>query len=87
MTSVAPGLAATLEAVAEASAAFRTFVANARVSGVFQGNPSRAVINGKLARVGETVDANLGITFAGVETERRNLIFKDKSGATVSRKY
>lgn len=89
MTSVAPGIAATtqVEAAPEATSVFRTFVANARVSGVFQGSPSRAVINGKLTRVGETVDAVLGIMFDSVDTERRNLVFKDKTGAIVARKY
>ena len=40
-----------------------------------------------MAREGETVDSGLGIVFDGVDAERKLLIFKDKSGATVSRKY
>jgi hypothetical protein len=88
-TTIAPGVTATtqLEAAAEASAAFRSLIANAKVSGVFQGNPSRAVINGRLTRIGEVVDATLGVTFDGVDHQRRYLIFKDKSGATVSRRF
>ena len=88
-TTIAPGVTATtqLEAAAEASPAFRSFVANAKVSGVFQGSPSRAVINGRLTRIGEAVDSALGITFEGVDHQRRYLIFKDKSGATVSRRF
>ena len=87
--SVAPGLTATIEvnAVAEASLEFRSFVANARVSGVFQGAPSRAFINGRLTRAGETVEANLGIVFEAVDAETKQLIFRDKSGAFVSRRY
>lgn len=89
MTSVAPGVSAStkIEAAPEASPAFRSFIASVRVSGVFQGTPARAVINGKLTQQGDTVDSLLGITFEGVDTERRMLVFKDKSGATASRKY
>lgn len=88
-TTIAPNVVATtqLDAVPEAAAPFRSFVANAKVSGVFQGNPSRAVINGKLTRAGDVVDSTLGITFNGVDSERRHLVFKDKTGATVSRRY
>jgi hypothetical protein len=89
MTSVAPGLAAStqVDAALAASPAFRSFVANAKVSGVFQGNPARAMINGRLFRAGETVDPGLGITFSGLDPERHSLVFKDKSGAIVARKY
>lgn len=89
MAPVAPGLAASVavEAAPDASPAFRTFVANAKVSGVFQGAPARAMINGKLTRVGETADLSLGAIFHAVDPDRRQLIFKDRSGATVSRKY
>ena len=88
-TNVSPGVTATtpMEAAAEAGAPFRSYVANAKISGVFQGNPSRAVINGRLIRSGEVVDASLGITFEGLDSERRYLIFKDRSGATVSRRF
>jgi hypothetical protein len=88
-STIAPGVAATaqVEAAPEASAPFRTFVANAKVSGVFQGPPTRAMINGRLIRSGELVDPGLGITFTGVDSTRRQLIFQDKSGATVSRRF
>ena len=76
-----------VEAAPEANSAFRSYVANAKVSGVFQGTPARAVINGKLTRAGETADPGLGIMFDSLDPEKRLLIFKDKSGATVSRRY
>lgn len=89
MTALAPGLAAStqVEAASAASATFRSFVANVKVSGVFQGTPARAVLNGRLTRSGETVDAALGIVFVGLDDERRNLVFKDRSGATVARRF
>jgi hypothetical protein len=75
------------QAGADASVEFRTFVANAKVSGVFQGTPARAFINGKLARAGETVDAALGIVFDRIDAEKRHIIFRDRTGATVTRRY
>ncbi|MEO6246361.1 MAG: hypothetical protein ABIQ12_13080 [Opitutaceae bacterium] len=89
MAPVRPGLAASvqLEAGPDASPEFRTFVANAKVSGVFQGAPSRAMINGKLTRAGETVEPGLGIIFDGLDTEKKYLIFRDRSGAIISRRY
>ncbi len=89
MTSVSPGLAATMqmEAAPEATPAFLAWVVNAKVNGVFQGSPARAMINGRLTRAGETVDGALGITFDSVDADKKNLVFKDRSGATVSRKY
>ena len=89
MTPIGRGISASteVEATVEASPAFRSFVTNAKISGVFQGTPSRAFINGRLARAGETVDANLGIIFHSVDAERKQLVFKDKSGASVVRKY
>jgi hypothetical protein len=88
-TNVSPNVAATtqVDAGAEAAPAFKAFVANAKVSGVFQGSPSRAVINGRLTRLGEVVDPGLGIVFESVDSERRHLVFKDRSGATVSRRF
>lgn len=89
MTPVTPGLAASvqLEAGVDASPEFRTFVANARVSGVFQGAPPRAMINGKLTRAGETTDPTLGVIFEGVDTEKKQLIFRDRAGAVIFRRY
>lgn len=89
MARVSPVLAASaaIEPDAGASAGFRSFVANARITGVFQGSPSRAVINGKLRRGGETVDLELGIVFVGVDVEARRLSFADRNGAKVVRSY
>ena len=89
MAPLAPGLAASvqIEAAGDASPEFRIFVANAKVSGVFQGAPPRAMINGRLTRVGETAEPTLGIVFDGVDAEKKQLSFKDRSGAVISRRY
>ena len=85
-----PGVMATTEsikAVPNATSAFRTFVASAKISGVYQGTPPRAFINGRLFRTGELVDDTLEIYFDSVDVDSRSIIFKDSSGATVSRRY
>lgn len=92
-TTISPGVSAyapsssEIQATPEASPAFLTYVADAKVSGVFQGEPSRAFINGRLARSGTLVEEGLGITFVGVDAENRMLLFKDRSGARVTKRY
>ena len=89
-TTIAKGVTATTtleQAGTDASVEFRTFVANAKISGVFQGTPARAVINGRLARSGETIDAALGVVFDRIDADRRHIVFRDRTGATVTRRY
>lgn len=89
VTIEAPGKSAPapVEATPEAAPEFRAFVVGARISGIFQGNPARAVINGKLSRAGEVVEPGLGITFEGLDAGRKSLVFKDRTGATVTRRF
>jgi hypothetical protein len=89
VTTIAPGMSAPapVEAAPEAAPEFRAFVVGARISGIFQGNPARAVINGKLSRAGEVVDPGLGIIFEGLDDGRKSLVFKDRTGATVTRRF
>jgi hypothetical protein len=74
-------------AAASASPEFRAFVANASVGGVFQGKPSKALINGKVTREGQVVDSELGILFDRIDAEKKVIYFKDASGAEVSKNY
>ncbi|QYM78628.1 hypothetical protein K0B96_15190 [Horticoccus luteus] len=87
---VAPGVTATTSSLVETSHAspeFSSWVANAQISGVFQGQPARALLNGHMVRAGEVVDLRLGITFESVDARQKVLLFRDRSGATVQRKY
>ena len=89
-SQLAPGIKATtseLIANAPVSEEFRAFVAGARINGIFQGEPPRALINGRTVRAGEAVDNLLGIFFDGVDAEMKTITFKDRSGATITRKY
>ena len=86
-TEIAPGVSTSsqITSAAEASPAVRAFVANLKISGFVSGPSPRALINGRLVHVGETIDSNLGVTFDGVKGDQ--LIFKDRAGATVHRRY
>lgn len=89
-SAIAPGVTATTTDViagAEASAAFRAFVGGLQINGVFQGNPPRALINGRTFRKGELVDVPLGVVFESTEPEKKIIVFKDRTGAVVSRRY
>jgi hypothetical protein len=76
-----------LDAAPAASAAFRTFVADASIGGVFQGTPSRALINGSIVREGQVVDSSLGIEFERIDSDKKAIFFKDSTGAEVSKNY
>jgi hypothetical protein len=78
---------ALIVAAPEASTAFRTFVANASIGGVFQGTPSKAIINGRIVREGQVVDSEMGVSFARVDVRKKMIYFKDASGAEVSKEY
>jgi hypothetical protein len=76
-----------LDTSSAASADFRAFVANANIGGVFQGTPSRALINGRIIREGQVVDDTLGISFERIDSDKKVIYFKDATGAEVSRDY
>lgn len=69
------------------SAAFRVYVVNARVSGVFQGDPGRVLLNGRMFRIGELVEPQLGIRLTRLDVEHKMLYFEDVSGAEMERHY
>lgn len=70
-----------------ASAAFRQFVSEMVIRGVFQGNPPRVSINGRTFRAGEIVDKGLGVIFVGIDAEKKTITFRDATGAVITRKY
>ena len=74
-------------AAVAASPAFRAFVSNATIGGVFQGVPSRALINGTVVREGQVLDSSLGIAFERVDADKKVIYFKDYTGAEVAKNY
>ena len=71
----------------EASPEFKAFISDLRVSGVFQGAHPRVLIGGRTYEVGETVNEDLGIVFAGINADRELALFKDRNGVTLVKKY
>ena len=57
------------------------------VSGVFQGSPARALVDGRLIRAGELIEPRLGVSFVGVDAETKHLILQDATGAQLRVKY
>lgn len=71
----------------EMSEAFHRFVTEMRVSGVFQGNPPRALVNGRMVRGGDPLDLGLGIVFTGIDAEKHLILMQEPSGARAAKKY
>jgi hypothetical protein len=88
---VAPGVSATTTVAAgasgSASAELRSWVASARLSGLFLGANPRALINGRMVQPGQVIDETLKVTFDKIEADGKTLVFRDATGATVSRKF
>lgn len=70
-----------------ASAAFFFWVVKLNVSGITQSKPARLLLNGRLTHEGDEVNRPLGIVFAQLDSANKLLIFKDATGATVTRSY
>jgi hypothetical protein len=90
-TALAPGISATnsdVVATPNASPAFRTWAANAKITGLgVRDGVARAIINGRTVRTGQIVDDPLGIVFFSLDAVNGIIVFKDKTGVTVERKY
>ena len=88
---VAAGITATtkgVDATADASPAFKSWAVNAKISSVRAGgNNPAAFINGRLISRGGVVDDALGVVLDAIDSDKKVLIFRDKTGATVSRPY
>lgn len=92
-SQIAPGVRATtwasssqITSTAQASQEFRNYIAGLTVSGIFWGSPTRALINGRTYRAGDTIDQAQGIVLLEADSAAKVLIFQDRTGATVSRK-
>ena len=71
----------------EPSPRFVKWAQTLKVTGVFQGTPSRALIEDRLVRQDELIEPVLGVTFHGVDAVRKNVILQEESGAQVRLKY
>jgi hypothetical protein len=65
------------------SAALVRYGETLRLSAVIQGNPGRAMINGRAYRAGDLLEPELGITLGAVDADRRTLVLRERSGSEV----
>jgi hypothetical protein len=70
-----------------ASAGFFFWVVKLNVSGITQSKPARLLLNNRLTYEGDEVNRSLGIVFAQLDPANRLLVFKDATGAIVTRSY
>ncbi len=91
MPNAAPATSAQTEpqatGPAEPSEAFKACVRDLPISSVRGGSSPRILIGATSYREGDVIHPQLGITFESYDDSTRLLLFKDRSGATVSRKY
>ena len=73
--------------VPQPSTDFLVWVDSVKISGVFNGSPPRAIVNGLLVRPGDTIDSSRGIVFDHVDTVEKEFFFRDRSGAITSKSY
>lgn len=66
---------------------FLTWVDTVKISGVVNGATPRAIINGLLVRPGDTIDSARGIVIDHLDAERKQVYFRDRSGAVTSKSY
>lgn len=70
-----------------ASAAFFYWVVKLNVGGATLGKPARVLLNNRLTYEGDEVNRTLGLVFVELDPARKLLVFRDQSGAIVTRSY
>jgi hypothetical protein len=69
------------------SEAFVVAVNALKISGVMQGSPFRAIVNGRRVEEGDFVNDKLAIRLVGLDHDARTLIFEDSTKAQAKLKY
>jgi len=70
-----------------ASQPFLFWVVGLNISGVFQNSPHRILMNNRLVYEGTEASSSLGITFDHLDLANKLIVFRDKTGAVVTRSY
>jgi hypothetical protein len=68
-------------------ATFFYWIVNQNISGVFQSPPHRIMLNGRLVQEGDVINRPMGVTFDRLDPANKVIVFRDKTGATVTRSY
>jgi hypothetical protein len=71
----------------DARPAFLYWVVGQNVRGVNQSNPPRILLNNRPVIEGQVVNRALGITFDHLDPEKKLIVFRDETGAFVTRSY
>lgn len=66
---------------------FTRFVEGLKITGVLQGNPVRAIVDGRVLLMGDLVEVSREVRLAGQDVANRRLIFEDRTGAQASARY
>ena len=66
---------------------FVKFLETLKVSGVLQGSPAKAMLNGRMFRAGVVIDSARGVTFVDVDAVGKFLIFRDQTEAELHLTY
>jgi hypothetical protein len=82
-----PAVAAAPPPRAEPSPEFRAWVLAVKIAGLRTGDSPRLLISGSAYQVGDIVNREHGIAFAGYDPARRMLLFNDANGAVVERRH
>lgn len=73
--------------VPPATPQFLYWVVGLNISGVFQSAPHRIMLNNRTVIEGQEVNITLGIVFDRLDLDQKLIVFKDKTGALVTRSY
>jgi hypothetical protein len=66
---------------------FFYWIVNQNITGVFQSAPHRIMLNGQRVYEGDEINRTLGITFDHLDPAKKVIVFRDKTGALVTRSY
>ncbi len=69
------------------TAAFAGWITEVKVNGVFQGQPVRALINGRLIGMGERASVTPDVRLVDADVARRVLVFEEAGGARLEARY
>jgi hypothetical protein len=66
---------------------FRAFVDQLKIGGFRVGPPARLFVGGIMYKEEDVIDQDLGVVFIGVDPKTEEVIFKDRAGVTLRRKF
>lgn len=76
-----------MKSQSKSSVTFESFVEDLKISGVFDGTPRRIYVDKRVISVGDVLHAALGVRLISVDLSARIVVFEDKTGARLSKRY